>query len=135
MEQKQRLKGTQGEVELELRLQAGILSVFINGYLDRVLGAAIVEQATVLTRASQMVNIFLDFSMMTGFDSSVREMMRRAKSQFGKRLTVHVLTSTKIHAMFIAVARLTLGETLVGYTDRDAFAQAHRSALGGHGGN
>ena len=135
MEQKQRLKGTQGEVELELLLQAGILSVFINGYLDRALGAAIVEQANLLTRVSQRVNIFLDFSMMTGFDSSVRAMMRRAKAQFGKRLMVHVLTSTKLQAMFIAVGRLTLGETLVGYTDRDAFALAHRSAVAGQGGN
>lgn len=135
MEQKQRLKGTQGEVELELLLQPGILSVCINGYLDRTLGAAIIEQATLLNRACQRVNLFLDFSLMTGFDSGVRDMMRRAKTQFGKRLTVHILTSTKLQAMLIAVGRLTLGETLVGYTDRDAFTLAQRNALGGQGGN
>lgn len=131
MEPKQRYKGIQGEVELQLLRPAGVLSAVISGHLDRSLGTAIVEQTAKLFGESSRLSIFLDFSMMTGFDSSVRDMMRRFKRQYGKRMIVHILTGTQIHAMFIAVGRLTLGDTLVGHTERSVFQEALRQAIQG----
>lgn len=129
MEKRQRHKSAQGEVELTLLLRAGVLSAVISGYMDQALGAAILDEAAKLAGDGLPFCVFLDFTAMTGFDDSVRHMMRRFKAQYGKRLTAHILTSAQLHTMLISVGRLMLGETLVGHTERRLFDAARGKAL------
>lgn len=129
MEPKQRYKSGQGAVELQLLRPTGVFSAVVSGYLNRALGTAIMEHAAKLVGENLQISVFLDLSAMTGFDDAVRKMMRRLKDHYGNRMTVHILTGTRIHSLFLAAARLTLGLSLIGYSERSAYEEALRRAL------
>jgi hypothetical protein len=123
-EQVERYRNSRGELKV-IQVRPAVLHLEVSGHLDRSLGNLIVQRAAELA-AQGSFTIFLDCSAMRGFDAEVRGTLRRFKSQFGDCLTVHMLMGSKLHSMLVAVARLSLGSTLIGYTSGEDFAAVLR---------
>lgn len=128
-ERAEHYRNSRGELKLTC-VRPDVLLIEVSGHLDRSLGNLVAQWAAELA-SQERFTIFLDCSAMRGFDAEVRSTLRRLKSQFGDCLTVHMLMGSRLHAMLVAVARLSLGSTLIGYTSGADFAAAlTRARLG-----
>lgn len=131
-QQVERYQTSRGELRA-LPLGPAALHLEVVGHLDKNLGNLMVQWAARLGAASPRFTIFVDCSAMRGFDAEVRGTLRRFKVEFGDALTVHILMGSQLHAMLVAVARLSLGSTLIGYTSSSAFAAAVQKVRLGSG--
>lgn len=125
-DQVERYRNSRGELKSSY-LRPDVLHIEVSGPLDRSLGNLVAQWAAELA-VYERFTIFFDCSAMRGFDAEVRGILRRFKSQFGDCLTVHMLMGSKLHSMLVAVARLSLGSTLIGYTSDEEFAAVLRQA-------
>lgn len=77
------------------------------------------------------LTVFHDWFDLTGYDAEARDEIRR----WGKRhnddfIGVHYLVRSKVIAMLISVAALTLGRDLLATTERDPFLAKLAATLG-----
>lgn len=130
-ERVERYRNSRGELKSSYP-RPDVLHIEVSGPLDRSLGNLVAQWAAELA-VYERFTIFFDCSAMRGFDAEVRGTLRRFKAEFGDALTVHILMGSQLHAMLVAVARLSLGSTLIGYTSGSAFAAAVQKARLGSG--
>ena len=79
---------------------------------------------------SGRISVFHDWSEMTAYEPDARDELKRwARAHNDGFLGVHYLVRSKVVAMLISVAALTLGRDLHATTDRPTFLAALATAL------
>jgi hypothetical protein len=105
-----------------LEFPAPALTVLeIVGYLDGGMGdriLAVLDEAVV---PLEHLDIFCDWSAMTGYASEARSKFTQWMFRHRAKVSSHLLVTSKLVAMGVSVANLTLGGILIAYTDRAAF--------------
>jgi hypothetical protein len=77
------------------------------------------------------LTVFHDWYELTGYDPEARDELRRwGKVHNDDFIGVHYLVRSKVIAMLISVAALTLGRDLIATTERDAFLARLHGVLG-----
>lgn len=77
------------------------------------------------------LTVFHDWFELTGYDPEARDEIRRwGKVHNHDFIGVHYLVRSKVIAMLISVAALTLGRDLLATTERDPFLAKLAAALG-----
>jgi hypothetical protein len=77
------------------------------------------------------LRVFHDWSGLTGYDPAARDELKRwGKQRGGDFLGVHYLVRSKVVAMLISVAALSMGRDLDATTDRAAFLRQLDATLG-----
>ena len=77
------------------------------------------------------LRVFHDWSGLTGYDPAARDELKRWGKQHNRDfLGVHYLVRSKVVAMLISVAALSMGRDLDATTDRAAFLRQLDATLG-----
>lgn len=125
-ESTERYTSTRGEAVLT-SVKADVILLKITGHLDRSTGQSILECVTKQIPGVKRLHVFCDWAEMTGYESDVRSSFTQFVATHRSKVTFHLLVGSKIVAMGVSVANLTLGGILVGYSNRATFDAALRS--------
>lgn len=125
-EQVDRYTSSRGEVQTILP-KPDVVVLKITGHLDRPMGTHVIDILNRYTTGIKRLNVFCDWSEMTGYESDVRSAFTQWVASNRARVTFHLLVGSKLVSMGVSVANLALGGILVGYTNRAAFDAALRS--------
>lgn len=125
-ESTERYSSTRGEAVLT-PIKADVILLKITGHLDRPMGTAILDSVTKAIPGVKRMHVFCDWAEMTGYESDVRSMFTQFVATHRTKVTFHLLVGSKLVAMGVSVANLTLGGILVGYSNRASFDAALRS--------
>ncbi|MEO8798346.1 MAG: hypothetical protein ABI551_10705 [Polyangiaceae bacterium] len=114
--------------KLILRRPAPHVVVLIaTGYGGKDLAAPILALRDMVVQQAGKIALFDDFEKATGYDSELRVKLTDWSRRNAKAMTSHhILTSSKLVAMGVAVANLALGATIKAHTSRRAFEEALR---------
>jgi hypothetical protein len=121
-----RYTSTRGEAVVTVP-KADVMVLKITGHLDRAMGLHIIECLNRTIVVPKKLHVFCDWAEMTGYESDVRSSFTQWVATHRSRVTFHLLVGSKLVAMGVSVANLTLGGILVGYSNRASFDAALRS--------
>jgi len=125
----QRYHGERNEAAL-WRPQRGVVVTRVVGHADVALLQFYAMHAEIEMQGGPL-RVFHDWSEMTGYEPAARDELRRWGKLRGRDfLAVHYLVRSKVVAMLISVAALSLGRELDATTDRGVFLRHLDAALG-----
>lgn len=124
-----RFDGPRGFVEVGL-LAPGLIYQTASGYASAEVARALVVRLDELVGRAPRVLIFDDWFGVTGYDSEARRVIEQwTVRNRGSIEKIHVLLSSKLVSMAIAVSNLVTDTATVPYTDRAAFEASLAAAL------
>jgi hypothetical protein len=118
-------RSTAGALRLDWNRQGVVLETML-GYGSHEFGTVIARRWEALRRGGVQVLILIDFWDMPNYDSGFRTTMQdwALKNRTSMVQTVHILTSSKLVSMGVAVANLALGGIITAHTQRPPFDAA-----------
>jgi len=104
-----------------------VVLLIANGHGDKEMAVPILALRDVIVREAGKIAVFDDFEKATSYDSELRVKLTEWSRRNSEAMTAHhILTTSKIVAMGVAVANLALGATIKAHTKRPAFEEALR---------
>ncbi len=101
------------------------------GYAIAEFAPAILESREMILHDCGKIALFDDLEHMTGYDAEVRlQLTTWSKKNRGRIVAFHILTSSKVVQMGVAVASLALGGGIKAHTKRRAFDTALGKSVG-----
>lgn len=113
------------------RPAAHVVLLIAEGHGSKDMAVPILGLRDQIVREAGKIAVFDDFENASSYDSELRVKMTEWSRKNAKAMTAHhILTTSKIVAMGVAVANLALGATIKAHTKRATFEEALRREIG-----
>jgi hypothetical protein len=120
---------TAGRARLNVWAIRPLLVIQVIGFGDGAFGPPIVAAFESLLPSAQSLNVFFDFFAMHNYDSTLRTLLtQRFRADLPRIASLDVCTDSKLVAMGVAVANLSLGGIIRLYRERAPLFSALDSA-------